>query len=567
MFPYRRRKKVHVEIQPDEILLDSSNPTDFDRDQFEGRMERPFTRRSFFFFGGMLGVVVLLLLMRAGNLQLVHGASYAAQAQANQLSQKILFADRGIITDRTGLPLAYNERSSTVDEFATRVYADVRGLAHVVGYARTPAKDASGVYYRDAFVGVDGAEKAYDTTLAGHNGMQLSETDAHGKVISESVTQAEQMGGQVTLSIDAKLNQGLYDAIATRADGSKFQGGAGVIINVKTGEIVALTSYPEFSLTALEQGDTRALQASNADKRQPFLNRATSGLYAPGSIVKPIVAAAALTEGVISENKQILSTGSISVPNPYDPTHPSVFKDWRAQGWVDVRHAIAVSSDVYFYEVGGGYQDQLGLGIDRLDKYFRMFGLGADTGLVGFPEQVGNIPTIAWKAKNFPADPTWRLGDTYHTAIGQYGMQVTPLQAARYAAAIANGGTLLTPTLIACPAVGGASSTPHGTTLAVSDHALQVVREGMRLGVTEGIAGAVKFDFVHVAAKTGTAQIGVHNEYMNSWMIGFFPYEHPEYAYAVVLERGPAGTTSGSPAVMGQFLLWVHDNMPQYFTN
>ena len=562
MLRFRRKKKVLTEIQPDEIFIDSSNPTDFDRDQFEGRIERPFTRRSFLFSGAVLTVLCLLLLLRAGDLQIVHGASYAKQALENQLSQKIVFADRGIITDRTGMPLAFNEQSGTsqTDDFASRVYADMRGLAHVVGYAKSPAKDATGVYYRDAFVGVNGAEKAYDASLAGHNGMQLTETDAHGKVISGSVTQPEQMGTPVVLSLDAKLNQGLYDAIASRADSSKFQGGAGVIIDIQTGEILALTSYPEFSLNAMEQGDSQALQATNADKRQPFLDRATSGLYAPGSIVKPIVAAAALTEGVISENKQILSTGSISVPNPYDPKHPSIFKDWRAQGWVDVQHAIAVSSDVYFYEVGGGYQDQLGLGIDRLDKYFRMFGLGSDTGLVGFPEQIGNIPTIAWKAKNFPDDPTWRLGDTYHTAIGQYGMQVTPLQAARYAAAIANGGTLLTPTLIA-------SSTPKGTTLDVSAHALEVVREGMRLGVTEGISGAVKFDFVHVAAKTGTAQIGVHNEYMNSWMIGFFPYEHPKYAYAVVLERGPAGTTSGSPAVMGQFLQWVHENMPQYFTN
>ncbi len=560
MLPLRRRKKVHTEIQPDEILIDSSNSIDFDRDQFEGRMERPFNRRSFLFSGAMLTILCFLLLLRAGDLQIVHGATYMKQALQNQLSQKIVFADRGVITDRTGMPLAYNERSSTNDDFATRVYADLRGLAHIVGYAKAPAKDTTGVYYRDAFVGVDGAEKAYDQTLAGTNGMQLTETDAHGKVISESVTQAQQVGGQVTLSIDAKLTQGLYDAIAARADGSGFQGGAGVIIDVKTGEILALTSYPEVPLNALEQGDSQALQAGTMDKRQPFLDRATSGLYAPGSIVKPIVAAAALTEGVISENKQILSTGSISIPNPYDPKHPSVFKDWRAQGWVDVRHAIAVSSDVYFYEVGGGFENQPGLGIDRLDKYFRMFGLGSDTGLAGYPEQTGNIPTAIWKAKNFPSDPTWRIGDTYHTAIGQYGMQVTPLQAARYAAAIANGGTLLTPTLLA-------SSTPKGTTLAVSAQALQVVREGMRLGVTEGISGAVKFDFTHVAAKTGTAQVGQHNEYMNSWMIGFFPYEDPKYAYAVVLERGPAGTTSGSPAAVGQFLEWAHQNTPQYFNN
>ena len=561
---FRRRKRVQTEIQPDEIFTDSSNISDFNRDQFEGRIERPLNARSFIFSSVLLVVVFASLLLRASNLQIVQGATFSKQALENQLSQKVLFADRGIIVDRTGMPLAYNEHvqnptdTSALNDFPTRVYASFHGIAHVVGYAKAPAKDTSGVYYRKAYVGVDGAERAFDKALAGKNGMKLTQTDAHGKVVAESVTQPQETGGQITLSIDAKLTQGLYEAIEARAGESGFQGGSGVIMDVQTGEILALTSYPEFSLTALAKGDSQTLQALNTDKRQPFLNRATSGLYAPGSIVKPVVATAALTEGVIDENKQILSTGSISIPNPYDKTKPSIFRDWRAQGYVNVRKALAVSSDVYFYEVGGGFQDQPGLGIEKLEKYYKMFGYGVDTGLVGFPEQIGNIPTVAWKAKNFPHDPTWRIGNTYHTAIGQYGMQVTPLQAVRATAAIANGGELVTPTLLA-------SSTVYSATLPVNAHALQVVREGMRQGVTEGIAGAVNFDFVRVAAKTGTAQIGVHNEYINSWMIGFFPYEHPKYAFAVVLERGPAHTLIGAPATMGQFLLWARENTPHYF--
>ena len=551
----RGRRRKQAEIQPDEIFIDSS--ADFDRDQFEGRLERPLRRRSFIMTASVVAILSLALLTRAGFMQMAQGATYEKMAEENQLAQKILFADRGVITDRTGLPLAYNERATLSDDFAARVYADIRGIAHVVGYVKPPAKDSSGVYYRNTFMGVDGAERAYNTVLAGQNGVQLTATDAHGATVAQSVTQPEVSGQKVTLSIDAKVTQGLYDTISAIAEKSGFQGGAGVIMNVHTGELLALTSYPEYLPQALESGDSSVLQALNADKRQPFLDRVTNGLYAPGSIVKPVVATAALTEGIIDENKQILSTGSISLPNPYDAAHPSVFHDWRANGWVDVRQAIAVSSDVYFYEVGGGFEGQPGLGIDKLDKYFKLFGFGQDVGFVGFPEQVGNIPTIAWKAKTFPSDPTWRIGDTYHTAIGQYGVQVTPLQAVREAAAIANGGTLLTPQLIA-------SSTPLGTSLPVSSHALQVVREGMRLGVTTGIAAAVKYDFVHVAAKTGTAQVGTKNQFVNSWMIGFFPYENPQYAYAVVLERGPAGTLIGSPAATGQFLLWLRDNAPQY---
>ncbi len=257
-------------------------------------------------------------------------------------------------------------------------------------------------------------ERALNGILAGQNGTTLTETDAKGALVSQSIKVEPVPGARVQLSLDAEVTQGLYDAIATVADQSGFQGGSGVIMDVQTGELLAMTSYPEYSMDALSRGDQASLTALNADKRQPFLNRAVSGLYAPGSIVKPFMGVAALEEGVIDEHKQILSTGSISIPNPYNPDLPSVFKDWRVNGLTDVRRAIAVSSDVYFYEVGGGYKDQPGLGIDRIDKYLRIFGFGAPTGIQGFKEPAGNIPTPAWKEATFDGDP-WRIGDTYHT--------------------------------------------------------------------------------------------------------------------------------------------------------
>lgn len=551
-----RRKKKYADIQPDEILVDSSNLAEFDRDQFEGRIERPLSRRSLSLAGGTIALFFVALLVRAGDLQLVRGAELAETAQNNQLSQTTIFADRGIIVDRNGVPLAWNERESVADEYAARAYADIRGLAHTVGYVKEPAKDSSGFYYRDQFEGQDGVERAYSAKLAGHNGLKLTETDARGAVVAEAVVDPAQAGAKLALSIDAEVAEGLYEAIAEKARASGFQGGAGVVMDVKSGELLALVSYPEYSQTALMEGDRAAIAALNADKRQPFLNRATDGLYAPGSIVKPMVATAALEEKIISPEKQILSTGQISIPNPYDPSKPTIFKDWKAHGWVDMCDAIAVSSDVYFYAVGGGYKDQPGLGIALLDKYFKLFGFGEDAELYGFSEKTGNIPTPEWKEATFDGDP-WRLGNTYHTAIGQYGMQVTPLQAVRAAAALANGGTLLVPQLLA-------SSTPQGSALGLSAASLQVAREGMRQGVVSGIAQSVNFGFVHVAAKTGTAQVGAHNEYVNSWMIGFWPYENPRYAYAVVLERGPAHTTVGAPAATGVFLQWLNANAPQY---
>ncbi len=553
---FRRRKRITSEIHPDEILIDSQNEGRFDRDQFEGRIERPLGRRTFMFVGSLVGVVILLLVVRAGTLQIVHGATYAKQAEENQLSQQTIVADRGVIVDRNGVPLAYNVRDTIADEFATRMYSTLRGVSHIVGYVKPPAKDSSGTYYRDVFEGMDGAEEVYNTALAGTNGTKLSETDAHGTVVSESVQNEAVPGQKITLSLDAKVTQGLYDTIAKVAQQSGFVGGAGVVMDVETGELLAMTSYPEYSSQALTDGNTAAIKLLNSSTQQPFLNRAVDGLYSPGSIVKPVMAIAGLTEGVITPNTTIVSTGQISVPNPYDPAHPGIFKDWRVNGTMTVRDAIAVSSDVFFYEVGGGYPGQPGIGIDNIDKYLKLFGFGSSAGLAGFTQPTGVISSIAWKEANFPGDQ-WRLGDTYHTAIGQYGTQITPLQAVREAAALANSGKVFIPTLIA-------SSTPQFTQLALPAANFEVAREGMRQGVTTGIAQAVKFDFVHVAAKTGTAQVGTKNQYQNSWMIGFWPYEHPKYAYAVVLEKSPAGTLVGASAVVGQFLLWMHDNAPQY---
>lgn len=552
----RRKKRRHAEIDPDEILIDSQNPADFDRDRFEGRIERPLSQRSFLYAGCVLAALALFLVGRAGQLQIVQGAAYAKQAQDNQLEDQAIIADRGEIVDRNGIPLAYNERANVTDEFAERMYSAYRGVSNLIGYVKPPAKDSSGTYYRDVFQGMDGAEAAFNAQLSGVNGQKLTETNARGQVVSESTETPPQAGQKITLSIDANVTQGLYDILAKVAQQSGFKGGAAVIMNVHTGEILAMTTYPEYSSQALTDGDTGAITAYNSDPDQPFLNRAVDGLYSPGSIVKPIMAIAGLTEGVITPETQIYSSGSISVPNPYDPAHPSIFKDWRANGLMTVRDAIAVSSDVFFYEVGGGYQNQPGLGIDKIDKYLNMFGFGTTTGLTGFTEQPGTVSSIAWKAANFPGDP-WRLGDTYHTAIGQYGTQITPLQAVREAAAVANGGKLLTPTLIA-------SSTPQFTLLNLPEQNFEVVREGMREGVVTGISQSVKFDFVHIAAKTGTAQVGAKNQYQNSWMIGFWPYEDPQYAYAMVMEQGPAGTEIESPSAMSQFFPWLEANYPQY---
>jgi len=217
-----------------------------------------------------------------------------------------------------------------------------------------------------------------------------------------------------------------------------------------------------------------------------------------------------------------------------------------------------VSSDVYFYQVGGGFKDQEGLGIDRLKKWYSMFGYDTKTDINLDGEVTGFVPTQEWKEETF--DEEWRVGNTYHTAIGQFAMQVTPIAALRAVSALANGGMLLTPTLEK-----GAPVT--GTTLDVDPYALQVAREGMRDAVHAeyGSAKGLNLPFAEIAAKTGTAQIGTEKKYVNNWVVGFWPYNKPKYAFVVVMEKGPQDNLTGGVYVATQSLLKVRDAAPEYF--
>jgi len=205
--------------------------------------------------------------------------------------------------------------------------------------------------------------------------------------------------------------------------------------------------------------------------------------------------------------------------------------------------------------VGGGFKNQKGLGIDRLDYWYRQFGLGKPTGIDLPGEASGIIPNPAWKKKVF--NKPWYLGDTYFTAIGQYGMQVTPIQMACAIAVVANGGELPTPTLVV-------RDTNILKRVPVSSASLFIVRKGMRRGVTSALASALDFPYVSIAAKTGTAQVGVHNEYDNAWVEGFFPYDNPKYSFAVVLERGPSGAGEQAVNVMHDLFTTLHNENSKY---
>lgn len=544
-------------IDPDEIFIDASNLPEFDTHQFEGRIEHPIGK--FAVYSILIGFLALaaVFAVRLWDLQVGRGEVYAAQSENNRLRQQVVFADRGVIYDRDGTELVWNSPLEN-EVFARRSYYEETGFAHLLGYVSYPQKDDKGFFFQEVYEGKDGIEKVYNDALTGHNGLALIETNALGDIQSQSVVLSSRHGERVNLSVDAELQAKLFEIITRTAEDVGFSGGTGVIMDVNSGEIIALTSYPEFDSGVLSDADDRErIEAYIADTQNPFLNRVVSGLYTPGSIVKPFVSVGVLEEGIIDPEKKIISTGSIRVPNPYVPGAFSEFTDWKAHGAVNLKEALAVSSNVYFYHVGGGFADQQGIGIANIGKYMELFGFGDEVGISLSEEGVGTIPSPEWKEATFDGEP-WRIGDTYNTTIGQYGFQVTPIQVVRAVGALANGGVLRTPTLIAGE-VGSSEVIP------VEDEHLRIVRDGMRLAVTDGTANGLNTSYVSVAAKTGTAELGTTKDFVNAWAIGFFPYENPQYAFAVMMERGPQDNLIGGISVMRQLLDWMRDNAPEYF--
>ncbi len=548
-----QKKRRDPEIAPDEIFLDASNAPDFDRARFEGRLEKPLSHATFFSLTVALAILFLVLIIRTWNLQITNGSDFAAESARNSLETITLFAQRGIITDFQGVVLAENFEKQDVG--ARRRYP-VPSLGQIIGYVSYPKKDAKGIYYDTNQTGIAGLEAEYDEFLTGKNGQLLTEKDALGKVRSEGVIIKPEDGKTLRLSIDAGLEQLFARAISNIADSRHFIAGSGVIMDVNTGAVRAIVSYPSYDPNVVANNSSPEIMAEySANPGRPFLDHAVQGVYAPGSIVKPFIASGALTDGTITTDTVINDPGFISLPDPYHPGKKIIYKSWKELGLMDVRSAIAWSSDVFFYAVGGGFENQKGLGIGRLNYWYRQFGLGSKSSIDLPGEVTGLIPTPEWKKLIF--NEPWYLGDTYFTAIGQYGMQVTPIQMARATAALTNGGKLFTPTLLA--------DKPPKYTLVLADaSAMKVVREGMRKSVTGATSGAINLPYVSVAAKTGTAQTGTRNQYDNSWVIGFFPYDNPQYAFAVVLERGPPGSGSQAVNVMRQLFDTLYSENSPY---
>jgi penicillin-binding protein 2 len=428
--------------------------------------------------------------------------------------------------------------------------------SHVTGYLGeiTPKQLKSNRYPENRmgdFIGQWGLEKEWQTDLGGKKGGRFLEVDAIGQEVQVLGTRESISGNNLVTTLDWHIQKTVQEALKGRA-------GAAVVLNPTTGEILAMHSSPDFDPSAF----TRRLSGSEwsalfSNPLKPFQNRVIQGQYPPGSTYKMVTALAGLEEKVITPETNYYCNGTFTLGN-------RVFHCWRkgGHGTVNLHKAIVQSCDVYFYNVGHR------LGVDRLARYARLFGLGQPTGIALNPEKSGLIPTSLWKLKRYKVP--WQPGETLSLAIGQGYNLTTPLQMAVVTAAIANGGRVFSPYLVK------SVISPEGTVLKefsphlissmpVNPENLNLIREAMAGVINEpgGTGGAARLWGIVAAGKTGTAQVvslGKKGGRDHAWFVAFAPLVSPQLAVAVVVEHGGHGGDVAAP--VARRIFETHFNLP-----
>jgi penicillin-binding protein 2 len=428
----------------------------------------------------------------------------------------------------------------TLASSLVRKYPFREALAHVLGY--TSSVTAEEIEKDQSLIAIDttgkqGIERQYDTALRGQHGVTYTEVTASGKEQTDLGKKLATAGQDITLTIDIELQEFIYGLFSERDAEMRTKSappvqGSAIVLNPKTGAIRAMISYPSFDPNTFSQPSMRSHAKQVFDNPlNPLFNRATDGMYASGSTIKPFLAAGALQEGVITERTTVLSTGAVNIG-------PWRFADWKTggHGITDVKKALAESVNTFFYMVAGGLDANKGLGIERSTKYLREFGWDEKTGIDLPSEAEGFLPTPDWKLRT--TGQSWYIGDTYHMGIGQGDVLATPLQIAVGTSAVADGTSWVEPHLVEGPA--------KRHTLSISKNNIRIVQEGMRQAVTEGSARSLNTLPFPIAGKTGTAQIG-GSDTTHAWFTSFGPYETPDTVVTVLLERGGAGDVDAVP--------------------
>jgi penicillin-binding protein 2 len=441
-----------------------------------------------------------------------------------------------------------------VEEVPTRQYPSEALAAHLFGYVGLASEKQIGDgINQGSIVGQQGVEQSYNKVLMGRDGVKRIVVNSVGREIGDPLEETPPTeGNRLQLTIDYDIQKSVEDAFKAASDAHLTDAGAAVVLDPRTGEVLAFTSQPAFDPNAFASGVDRATwSALNKDDLLPLNNRALSGRYSPGSTFKMAVGLAALEEGAITPDFTVFCGGRANF-------YGRSFKCWKAggHGRIDLRHAIEQSCDVFFYTVANM------IGIDKIHKWSTLLGLGEMSGIDLPHELQGLVPSTEWKQRVM--GEKWYAGETISVGIGQGAVAVTPVSMAVYAATLANGGTRITPHVLKAVDEGKGwepvPAPPPHSTVDLDPQKLQAIRDGMWMVVNAGgTGGRAKVPGHDVAGKTGTSQV-ISNEGRakagrttkdlrdNAWFVFFAPRDNPQIAGIVFLEHGMHGPNAGRVA-------------------
>lgn len=468
-----------------------------------------------------------------------------------------------------------------------RKYTSGTLASHILGYAAQISSEEyeakKSTYSQNDIIGKSGIEYVFEEYLKGKNGVKQIDMDVEGTITGEYTAEEAIAGSDIVLTIDANLQkvaetslENNINKIASGGFGESFDAKAGacVVMDVNTGEVLAMASYPNYSPADFVGGiSNEAWNSYINNEAKPLVNKAIQNSYSPGSTFKMITAIAGLESGVIDTTTKINDVGVYRKYSDYQPKCWYYSDYGRGHGWLNVSGAIEKSCNYFFYETSDR------MGIDTLSKFAKYFGLGGKTGIELPSETSGQLASRETKQKLHPDDPTWHPGDTLQAAIGQGDNSFSPLQMARYISMLTNGGKKVDVSIV--KTIRNANGTEvskdeinkfvnqklgleEDTTedLQIQQQNLNAVLEGMKsVAMDEGGTAYVRFkDFnISVGGKTGSAEAGKDangNDIVHAWFVGFAPFENPEIAIVVMVENGGHGNYTAEV---------VRDIMAEYF--
>lgn len=565
-------KKIKFDsLDLEHTIADSLNLSQINEDSYEGRFEKSIKPVNFYFIIIVIIIVVIIFVGQLFRLQILENDKWVKRSDNNFQDVYPIFPFRGLIKDRNGELLAWNNtHQGSEQKILVREYIKEEGFSNLLGYIKYPKKDKNGIFWQEDYVPEAGIELYYNDLLKGKKGNIILETNASGDIVKNNIIDNSVSGKDLFLTIDKRLQTLFYSSIKKYAKSYNYRGGSGVMMDLSNGEILAMVSYPDYNnniLTNASSTEDNIIRESYfTAKDSPLLHRAVQSAFTPGSIVKPFMGYFGLEAGLINRYTRIYSSGELRIENKYGGPD-TVFKDNKAHGNVDLIEALGKSSNIYFYEVGGGYKNRLGLGINKISEGMNRFSWTKKTG-IDFPSEIeGVIPTPEWKKRVFNED--WLIGNTYHTSIGQYGYKITPISALNSYSFLINNGLAVKPQLLLSYKNNGLIESVQNTDnkkLNLNQSYLNIIKEGMEYTSSEkGTAHYLTAIPFKVAGKSGTAQIDVNNSKINSWFVGYFPAKSPKYSFIIFLEGGPSSNTIGATHMSRYLLEDMILNVPEYF--